>query len=151
MGICKANDHFAVPSFRIGVFLLHERDAAKAILQSSHKIVVGQIAFQSHTLFAGSIEQEYSRRPDRIEAVEPCRVLFNVGFYRKEVFADELGSFLIFIGLGIQPSTCPSRRSRAEVQQDGAKLLLRCGQGLIDVLAPIHAHHSACLEKCVTT
>jgi hypothetical protein len=33
--------------------------------------------------------------------MEPCRVLFNVGFYRKEVFADELGSFLIFIRLGI--------------------------------------------------
>jgi methylmalonyl-CoA decarboxylase len=31
----------------------------------------GQIAFQSHTLFAASIEQEHSRRPDRIEAVEP--------------------------------------------------------------------------------
>jgi len=47
-------------------------------------------------------------------------VLFDVGFYRKEVFADELGSLLIFIRLGIQPSAGASRRSRAEIQQDGA-------------------------------
>jgi hypothetical protein len=59
--------------------------------------------------------------------VEPCRMFLNVGFYRKEVFADELGSLLIFIRLGIQPSTGSSSRSRAEIQQNGAGLLLRCG------------------------
>lgn len=117
MGIATVSDHVAVPSFRIGVFLLHEGDAAKTILQRSHKVVVGQIAFQPHTLFAGHIEQENSRRPDRIEAVEPCRMLFDVGFYRKEVFADEFGSLLIFIRLGIQPSAGSSRRSRAEIEQ----------------------------------
>ncbi len=46
-------------------------DAARTILQSSHKVVVGQIAFQPHTLFAGSIKQEHGRSPYRIEAVEP--------------------------------------------------------------------------------
>ena len=75
-------------------------------------------------------------------------MLFNMGFYRKEVFADELGSFLIFIGLGIQPSTGSSRRSRAEIQQDGAGLLLGCGEGLIDILAPIHAHDSPLQVWC---
>jgi hypothetical protein len=55
------------------------------------------------------------------------RVFFNVSFYRKEILADELGSLLIFIQLGIKSSTGSSRRSRAEVQQDGAKLLLRGG------------------------
>jgi hypothetical protein len=70
-------------------------------------------------------------------------MFFNVSFYRKKVFADELRSFLIFIGLGIQPSTSSSSRGRAEIQQDGAGLLLSFGQGLIDVLAPIHAHHFA--------
>jgi hypothetical protein len=69
-------------------------------------------------------------------------MFLNVSFYRKEILADEFGSLLIFIRLGIEPSTGSSCRSRAEVQQDGAKLLLRCGWGLIDVLAPIHAHHS---------
>jgi len=55
---------------------------------------------------------------------------------------DELRSLLIFIRLGIQPSTGSSSRSRAEIQKDGAGLLLRCGQSLIDILAPINAHHS---------
>jgi hypothetical protein len=54
-------------------------------------------------------------------------MFLNVSFYRKEMLADEFGSFLIFIRLSIQPSTGSSGRSRAEVQQDGAKLLLRCG------------------------
>ena len=78
-------------------------------------------------------------------------MLFNMGFYRKEVFADELGSLLIFIRLGIQPSAGSSRRSRAEIQQDGAGLLLGCGEGLIDILAPIHAHGSApCMYGATT-
>lgn len=75
--------------------------------------------------------------------MEPCRVLFDVGFYGKEVFADELGSLVIFIRFGIQPSAGSSGRSRAEIQQDGARLLLCCGEGPIDILAPIHAHDSA--------
>ena len=86
------------------VFLLHESDATEITQQSSDEVLVGQpssrtrwAVFQSHTLFAGRIEREHSRLPDRIEAVEPCRVLFNVGFYRKKVFANELGSVLIFI------------------------------------------------------
>jgi hypothetical protein len=54
-------------------------------------------------------------------------MFLNVSFDWKEILVDEFGSFLVFIRLGIQPSTCPSRRSRAEIQQDGAKLLLRCG------------------------
>lgn len=64
-------------------------------------------------------------------------MFLDVGFYGKEVCADELGSFLVFIRLGIQPSTGASRRSRAEIQQDWAGLLLRRGQGLIDIFAPI--------------
>jgi hypothetical protein len=72
--------------------------------------------------------------------VEPGRVLLYVSFDRKEIFVNELGSLLIGIRLGIQPSTSSSSRSRAEIQQDGTGLLLRCGQALIDVLTPIHAH-----------
>jgi len=54
-------------------------------------------------------------------------MFLDVSFYRKEILADEFGSLLISIRLGIQPSTSSSGRSRAEVQQDGAKLLLRSG------------------------
>ena len=78
--------------------------------------MVGKIAFQARTLLALAIEQEHRRRPDRIKAVKPCRVFLNVSFQRKEVFVDELRSLLIFIRLGIQPSTGSSSRSRAEIQ-----------------------------------
>jgi hypothetical protein len=72
--------------------------------------------------------------------VEPGRVLLYVSFDRKEIFVNQLGRLLIGIRLGIQPSTSSSSRSRAEIQQDGTGLHLRCGQALIDVLTPIHAH-----------
>ena len=68
-------------------------------------MAIRQIAFQPHTLPAVAVEQEQSRCPDRIKAVEPCRMFLNVGFYWKEILADEFGSLLIFIRLGIQPST----------------------------------------------
>jgi hypothetical protein len=127
MGLPKADDNIAVPSFRVGIFLLHEGNATKPISQSGVEIAIGQIAFQSRSLLALTIEQKHGRRPDRTEAVEPCRVFFNVSFYRKEIFGDELGSVLIFIGLGIQPSTGSSSRSRAEIHQDRPRLLLGCG------------------------
>jgi len=63
----------------------------RPLIRAATKSLLGQITFQSRTLLAASIEQEHSRRPDRIEAVEPCRVLFDVGFYWEEVFANELG------------------------------------------------------------
>ena len=55
-----------------------------------------------------TVEQEHSRCPDRIKAVKPCWVFLDVCFYRKEILADDFGSLLIFIRLGIQPSTCRS-------------------------------------------
>ena len=63
----------------------------------------------------------------------------------------DFGSLLSFTRLGIQPSTGSSGRSRAEVQQDGAKLLLRRAEGLVDVLAPIHAHHLPPKKYLATT
>jgi len=80
-------------------------------------------------VLALAVEQEHSWCPDRIKAVEPCRMFLNGSFYRKETLADEFGSLLIFIRLGIQPSTGSSGRSRAEVQQDGAGLLLSLRPG----------------------
>jgi hypothetical protein len=108
--------YLGVPPFRIGVFLMHKGDATETAHQSGDEVVVGQITLQSRTLFALAVEQEHSWCPDRIEAVEPCRMFLDVSFYRKEILADEFGSLLIFIRLGIQPSTGSSRRSRAEIQ-----------------------------------
>ena len=115
MGICKTGDHIAVPPFRFGIFLLHERDATETAHQSGKEISVGQIALKSYTLLALAIEEEHSRCPDRIKAVEPCWVFLDVRFYWKEILVDELVSFLVFIRLGVQPSTSSSSRSRAEI------------------------------------
>ena len=68
-------------------------------------------------------------------------MFFYVSFDGKEVVVNEIGSLLICIRLGVQPSTGPSSRSRAEIQQDWAGLLFGCGQRLINVPAPINGHY----------
>lgn len=73
----EASDRIVIPPFRVGKSLPNKSYATETIHQSGHEIAIRQIAFQSHTLLAGSIEQEHSRCPDRIEAVELCRLLFN--------------------------------------------------------------------------
>ena len=42
MGIANVSDHVAVPSFRIGVFLLHEGDAAKPFFKAAMKSLLGR-------------------------------------------------------------------------------------------------------------
>lgn len=87
-------------------------------------------------------EGAQSESKTRIEAVKPCRMCFNVCLYRKKVFVDEFGSFLILVRFGIQPSAGSSRRGRAEMQQDGRDCSLAAARVLIDVLTPLHAHLS---------
>ena len=52
-------------------------------------------------------------------------MFLDVSFYGQEVFVDKLICFRVFIRFGVQPSTSPSSRSRAEVQQDWSGLLSR--------------------------
>jgi hypothetical protein len=42
-------------------------------------------------------------------------MFFDVSFERDEVLVDEVSSFLIGIGLGLQPSTCASSRRGREI------------------------------------
>jgi hypothetical protein len=42
-------------------------------------------------------------------------MLFDVGFERDESLVDEVGSFLIAVGLGLQPSTSTSSGSGREI------------------------------------
>jgi hypothetical protein len=58
--------------------------------------------------------------------MEPRRMFLDVGFDGQENLVNEIGGFLVLVGLGIQPSTGASGRSRAEVQQNGAASLFRC-------------------------
>jgi hypothetical protein len=53
-------------------------------------------------------------------------MFLDVGFDGQEILVDEIGGFLVFVGLGIQPSAGASGRSRTEVQQNGAALLFSC-------------------------
>jgi hypothetical protein len=138
--ISEASDHITIPAFRIGIFLPKESHPTQAVHQSGREIAIWQIAFQARALLTIAIEQEHRWRPDCIEAVEPGRMFFYVSFDGKEVRMNEIGSLLICIRLGIQPSTCPSSRSCTEVEQDRARLLFGCGEGLIDVLAPVNGH-----------
>jgi len=141
MGMPKACHHVAVPALRIGIFLVHEGDSTQSALQRSFEIFIRQIAFQSHAFPALAVEQKHGGRPDGIETMEPSRMFLDVGFDGQEILVDEIGGFLVFVGLGIQSSACTSGRSRTEVQQNGAALLFRCDERLIDVLAPIYGHN----------
>jgi hypothetical protein len=67
-------------------------------------------------------------------------MLLDVGFYGNEILLDELCGFLIFVRLGIQPSTGPSSGRRAEIQKDGPVLLLGLVQRLVNVFTPVDRH-----------
>jgi hypothetical protein len=43
------------------MFLVDEGDATETAHQSSHEILMGQIAFQAYALLALTVEEEYSR------------------------------------------------------------------------------------------
>jgi hypothetical protein len=58
--------------------------------------------------------------------MEPRGMFLDVGFNGQEILVDELGGLLVFVGLGIQPSTGASGGSRTEVQQNGPLLLFSC-------------------------
>ena len=140
MRFAEATDRLRVASFRIGVLLLDKRDPAETAHESGDEIIVRQIAFKAYLLFAIAVEKEHGRRPHCAKAMEPCRMFLDVSLYGQKVLMDKIVGLLVLIRLGIQPSTSPSSGSRAEVQQYGLGLLLRCGEGLIDILAPIHSH-----------
>jgi hypothetical protein len=74
--------------------------------------------------------------------MKPRRMFLDVGFDGQKILMDEASSFLVFIGLGLQPSTAPSAGSCAKVQQNRSILLLGRGKRLINVLAPIYGHNS---------
>jgi hypothetical protein len=67
-------------------------------------------------------------------------MFFDMGFYRQEILLDEFGGLRILVRLDIQPSTSPSNRRSAEIDQDRPILLLRGDEGLICIFNPIDSH-----------
>jgi hypothetical protein len=65
-----------------------------------------------------------------------------VRLHGKEILLDEVAGFLIFVGLGIQPSTSTSGRSGAEIHQDRTVLVFSRGEGLVNIFAPVDGHKS---------
>ena len=119
MGFSKTRNHVVVPAHCVVIFLVHERNAAEAAFESSNEIIIGQVAFQANPFLAFAVQEKYRRSPDRVEAMEPARMLLDVGFYGKKILMDEVCGVGVFVRLGLQPSTSASRRCGAEIEQDG--------------------------------
>jgi hypothetical protein len=119
MGFSKTRNHVVVPAHCVVIFLVHERYAPEAAFESSNEISIGQIAFQANSFLAFAVQEKYRWSPDRVEAMEPARMLLDVGFYGKKILTDEVCGVGVFVRLGIQPSTSASCRRGAEIEQDG--------------------------------
>jgi hypothetical protein len=142
MGLSKALDYIPIPALRISIFLVHKRDSRQTCFKGREEITIWQIAFHSHPLLPFAVEKEHGRRPHDIETVEPCGMLFNVSFDWEKILVDEVRGRLVFVGLGIQPSACASRRCGAEVHENGLVFFFGFSQRLIHIFAPIHSHTS---------
>src|SRR5579883_281742 len=99
----------------IGPFLLLECDAPQAHFQEGLKLVFRQVALIAQSFDSTRVQDQHGGCPTRIEAMEPRRVLLDMGLYRNEVVVDKACYPFIRIRLGLQPSTCPSSRRRAEI------------------------------------
>ena len=69
-------------------------------------------------------------------------MFLDMSFYRQKILVDEICRLLIFVRLGIQPSTSSSRGCRAEVEQNRPILLFCHRKRLINILAPIDCHRN---------
>jgi len=67
-------------------------------------------------------------------------MFLDVRFDGNEVLLDEAGGLLVFIRLGVQPSTSASRRCGAEIEQERPVVRFGFSQRLINVSAPIDGH-----------
>jgi hypothetical protein len=89
---------------------VHESHASQTHFQTRAKPILWQIALNARTLDTIRIRDENGRGPQRVEAMEPRRMLFDVSFERNKVLMDEVCDLLVAVGLGFQPSTSASSR-----------------------------------------
>ena len=90
------------------------------------------------------VELEDRRRPLRpvalTKALVILRLLADMDASGSEVIGDELSDALVRVDLGIQPSTPPSHRRGAEVQQHGPPLRPCLVEYTVDVMPPRDFH-----------
>jgi hypothetical protein len=72
-------------------------------------------------------------------------VFLDVRFNRKESLIDERRDFIVSIGFGLQPNTCASSWSSAEVEQQGLLVSLCLSQYRINVFVPLNSHFQSLL------
>ena len=64
--------------------LAHEGDARQPKFQTRAEPVCGQVAFNPIVFLTVRVRNQYRRCPDRVEALEPGGMLFDMGFQRDE-------------------------------------------------------------------
>ena len=101
---------FRIQPLRVCELLVHERHPRNAQLETSAKPLLRQIAFDAVAFDTFGIKDQNRGRPNRVEAFEVRGMFLDMRFKRDEVLIDEVGGFVIGIGLGFQPSTCASSR-----------------------------------------
>jgi hypothetical protein len=129
--------------------LAHERDAGQRDLQARPNPVFRQVTFDAIALLTVRVQHENRRRPNRIEALKPGRMFFDVGFERDEGPVDEVSSFLIAVGLGLQPSTSASGRGSREIDEQRLVFRFSALERLVHVFDPIDEHTSPQFEITV--
>jgi hypothetical protein len=108
------------------------------------KVFRRQIAFKAIPLRAIRIGDDDGRRPLCTEALEAVLVFFYMDLDGDKPFVNKRTDTLVRIDLGIQPSTCPSHRRGAEIEQYGPPGLRGALQPRVDVFFPLHSHdHSS--------
>ena len=132
--------NLTINPLRIGPLFFFKRDSPQTHLELRLKFVLRQIPFDAVSLDAFRIEDQYRRRPGRVEAMEPRGVFLDMRLDRKKIRVDEVRDASIRVRLGLQPSACASSRGRAEIQKNRPVAFTRLRQRGIDVFAPLNLH-----------
>ena len=110
----------------------------------AEKILERQKSFYPPLLLTIRIELEHRRRPVRVVflpvALESVRIVFDVHPRGQKVLIHEADDTFVRPHLGIQPSTAPSHRRGAEIQEDGLVLLLCFLEDLVYIVAELDFH-----------
>jgi len=73
-------------------------------------------------------------------------MFFDVSFERNETLVDEVGGFLIRVGLSFQLSACASSRRGREIDQERFVFILRLRKRSIGVVDPVDEHGASLSE-----
>jgi hypothetical protein len=99
--------------------LAHERVSRQTHFQAGPEFGIREIALASLSLDAVSVQDQHGRRPQRAEAMEIGRLLFDMRLNCDKILVDENGGCVVRIGFGFQPNASASRGRRAKIDHSG--------------------------------